>query len=187
MFLRSTGCAAAVSAFGRYSRSEWTLLGRLLQPGGGGLSYRNFTTTRTTATTTTTTIKKKKKTSNGNGSGGGDGDGGSGASISSSAPTAAADHLVDEVLEGQRGALARSITLVESTRSSLKRRGQSLLEQLLANPETQRRSSDSFRIGISGPPGVGKSTLIEALGMDIIERGHQLAVLVSSSTVESTF
>lgn len=52
------------------------------------------------------------------------------------------------------------------------------MADLLAREEVQERSERSFRIGISGPPGVGKSTLIEALGTAIIQQKHRLAVLV---------
>jgi LAO/AO transport system kinase len=80
-------------------------------------------------------------------------------------------NLAQGVLAGKRRALAKAITLVESTRSDHQQRAQKLLEALL--PQTGR----SIRIGISGVPGVGKSTFIEALGMFLIERGHKLAVL----------
>ena len=79
--------------------------------------------------------------------------------------------LVAGLLAGNRRALAKSITLVESTREDLRRRAQALLGALLPH------SGRSLRIGISGVPGVGKSTFIEALGMFLIARGHRLAVL----------
>ena len=80
---------------------------------------------------------------------------------------------------GNRRALAKAITLVESTRVEDRESAQKLLEAAL--PHTGR----SMRIGISGVPGVGKSTFIEALGMYLIERGHRVAVLAvdPSSTV----
>ena len=83
------------------------------------------------------------------------------------------------LLAGERRALAKAITLVESTRSEHRQRAQKLLDAIL--PHTGR----SLRLGISGVPGVGKSTFIEALGMYLIERGHRLAVLAvdPSSTV----
>jgi LAO/AO transport system kinase len=67
------------------------------------------------------------------------------------------------VIAGRRRALAKAITLVESTREDHRQRAQALLGALL--PHTGR----SLRIGISGVPGVGKSTFIEALGMYLIE------------------
>jgi len=85
---------------------------------------------------------------------------------------AAADPaLVAGVLAGERRSLAKAITLVESTRRDHQQRGQAVLEALL--PQTGR----SLRIGISGAPGVGKSTFVEALGLYLIGRGHRLAVL----------
>jgi LAO/AO transport system kinase len=82
-----------------------------------------------------------------------------------------ADALIEGVRNGDRRSLARSITLAESTRSDHRVLADQILEALL--PLTGR----SRRIGISGPPGVGKSTFIEAFGMHVIEEDHQLAVL----------
>jgi LAO/AO transport system kinase len=79
--------------------------------------------------------------------------------------------LVEGLLAGNRRALAKAITLVESTRRDHGLRAQKLLDAIL--PHAGR----SLRIGISGVPGVGKSTFIEALGMYLIERGHRIAVL----------
>jgi len=70
-----------------------------------------------------------------------------------------------------RANLAKAITLIESTREDHQREAQSLLTSLL--PDTGR----SIRIGITGVPGVGKSTFIEAIGMHVIEQGHKVAVL----------
>ena len=72
---------------------------------------------------------------------------------------------------GDRRAVARAITRLESTRTEQIAEGQGILEALL--PDTGK----SLRLGITGSPGVGKSTFIEALGMDLIERGHRVAVL----------
>ncbi len=87
--------------------------------------------------------------------------------------------LVDGVLAGQRRALAKTITLIESTRDDHQLRAGEVLRALL--PRTGR----SIRVGISGVPGVGKSTFIEALGLALIARGHKVAVLAidPSSTV----
>lgn len=71
----------------------------------------------------------------------------------------------------QRRALAKTITLLESTRADHRLRADELLNALL--PHTGR----AFRLGISGVPGVGKSTFIEALGLHLIGRGHRVAVL----------
>jgi LAO/AO transport system kinase len=71
----------------------------------------------------------------------------------------------------QRRAIAKAITLLESTRADHRARADDLLTQLL--PHTGK----SFRLGISGVPGVGKSTFIEALGLALIAQGHRVAVL----------
>jgi len=71
----------------------------------------------------------------------------------------------------QRRAIAKAITLLESTRTDHRARADELLNALLPS------SGRSLRLGISGVPGVGKSTFIEALGMFLIERGHRVAVL----------
>src|SRR3954452_10270640 len=87
--------------------------------------------------------------------------------------------LIDGVLAHQPRALAKAITLVESTRKDHQARAEAVLEAIL--PATGR----SIRIGISGSPGSGKSTFIEALGLYLIGRGHRVAVLAvdPSSTV----
>ena len=79
--------------------------------------------------------------------------------------------IADQVLSGNRRALAQAITLIESTRSDHRLSALSLLERLLPH------SGNSIRLGISGVPGVGKSTFIEALGNQIIEDNHHVAVL----------
>jgi LAO/AO transport system kinase len=79
--------------------------------------------------------------------------------------------LANALRAGQRRALAKAITLIESTRTDHQQRAQQLIETML--PHT----GNSIRLGISGVPGVGKSTFIEALGIYLIERGHKLAVL----------
>src|SRR5574343_864307 len=87
--------------------------------------------------------------------------------------------LVDGVLAGQRRALAKAITLIEATRADHQQRAQQVLTALL--PQT----GNAIRIGISGVPGAGKSTFIEALGVWLIAQGKRLAVLAidPSSTV----
>ncbi len=83
--------------------------------------------------------------------------------------------LVDEVLgppgPAKRRAVARAITLIESTRTDDRARADEVLTALL--PESGR----SFRLGVSGVPGAGKSTFIEAVGLRLIARGHRVAVL----------
>jgi len=91
--------------------------------------------------------------------------------------------LVDSVLHGnaaqQRRAIAKAITLLESTRADHRTQADQLLTALL--PHTGK----AFRLGISGVPGVGKSTFIEVLGLYLIAQGHRVAVLTidPSSTV----
>ena len=72
---------------------------------------------------------------------------------------------------GDRRALARTITLLESSRDDLAAEGQALLEALV--PYT----GGAVRVGITGPPGVGKSSFIEALGLYLVESGQRVAVL----------
>lgn len=79
--------------------------------------------------------------------------------------------LAPQVLTGSRRAIAKSITLLESTRPDHRIAADELLNALL--PHTGK----SLRLGISGVPGVGKSTFIEILGLQLIERGHRVAVL----------
>ena len=75
------------------------------------------------------------------------------------------------IRRGDRSALARAITLVESTRADHREQAQRLLLELM--PE----AGSAMHVGITGVPGVGKSTTIEALGMHLIEQGHRVAVL----------
>ncbi len=83
----------------------------------------------------------------------------------------AVEQLADAIRGGDRAALPRAITLLESTRADHREQAQQLLLTLL--PE----SGNAHRVGITGVPGVGKSTTIEALGMYLIEQGHRIAVL----------
>lgn len=85
--------------------------------------------------------------------------------------TAADQALVDSLVAGERRGLAKAITLVESTRADHQRRAQQVLAALLP------RTGQAVRLGISGVPGAGKSTFIEALGLWLIARGHRPAVL----------
>jgi LAO/AO transport system kinase len=71
----------------------------------------------------------------------------------------------------QRRAIAKAITLLESTRTDHRAQGDALLTALLPH------SGKSLRLGLSGVPGVGKSTLIETLGLHLIDQGHRVAVL----------
>jgi LAO/AO transport system kinase len=88
-------------------------------------------------------------------------------------PTATTDPgaLANAVRSGDRRALARAITLVESTRDDHLEQARALLEALM--PYT----GEAVRVGISGAPGAGKSTFIEALGVHVADAGHRVAVL----------
>jgi LAO/AO transport system kinase len=79
--------------------------------------------------------------------------------------------LAERLIAGDRRALARAITLVESSRAEDRPRAERLLEAVLP------KAGGALRIGISGAPGVGKSTFIEALGLTLIDRGQRPAVL----------
>jgi LAO/AO transport system kinase len=78
---------------------------------------------------------------------------------------------LQQLLDGNRRALAKAITLVESKLDSHREQAQDILEQVLPH------SGNSIRIGITGVPGVGKSTFIEAFGLHLIEQGKRVAVL----------
>ena len=79
--------------------------------------------------------------------------------------------LADGVLAGERSAVSRAITLVESSRADHRSSARELLEKLTP------QAGGAIRVGISGVPGVGKSTFIEALGTYLVEEGHRVGVL----------
>ncbi|MBV8788110.1 MAG: methylmalonyl Co-A mutase-associated GTPase MeaB [Mycobacterium sp.] len=81
------------------------------------------------------------------------------------------EELAAAIRSGNRAALPRAITMLESTRADHREQAQQLL--LALTPD----SGDAHRVGITGVPGVGKSTTIEALGMHLIDNGHKVAVL----------
>ena len=84
--------------------------------------------------------------------------------------------LAQQILTGQRRALAKGITLVESTKAEHRVDAAALLSKVMS------ATGGALRIGISGAPGVGKSTFIEALGRYLISLGHQVAVLAVDPT-----
>ncbi|MCY4542469.1 MAG: methylmalonyl Co-A mutase-associated GTPase MeaB [Rhodobacteraceae bacterium] len=89
--------------------------------------------------------------------------------------------LARAVREGKRGAVAKAITLIESTRTTHRQEALTLLEILV-----KLGTREALRVGMSGAPGVGKSTLINCLGSMLIDRGQSLAVLaVDPSSAES--
>ena len=79
--------------------------------------------------------------------------------------------LISQIEQGDRKSIAKAITLVESKRSE----DRELTENLLSSLPSP--SEDTLRIGISGPPGVGKSTFIEAIGQKIIEEKKSMQPL----------
>ncbi|KAI8929365.1 ArgK protein-domain-containing protein [Entophlyctis helioformis] len=108
-------------------------------------------------------------------------------SVSASQPSANVLSLFNGIIAGDRASLARAITLVESTRQDHKHEAQQLLSLILRTHGSHASSQPAaagdmsfptgFRIGLSGAPGVGKSSFIETFGMFLIEKGHRVAVL----------
>jgi LAO/AO transport system kinase len=86
------------------------------------------------------------------------------------------EDYVAGVLAGDRAILARAITLIESQSSAHEQKAQEVLQKLLPH------SGKARRIGITGVPGVGKSTFIEAFGCHLISQGHSVAVLTIDPT-----
>lgn len=79
--------------------------------------------------------------------------------------------ISNEIKQGSRVALSQGITLIESTQKKHQLLAREVIENCLENP------TESIRIGITGVPGVGKSSFIERLGMTLIREGHRVAVL----------
>jgi LAO/AO transport system kinase len=100
--------------------------------------------------------------------------------MTGSKSTPGLEDLAKAVRAGDRVALGRAMTLVESAKPEDQVRAQALLEALL--PDTGK----SIRIGISGVPGAGKSTLIDQLGINLIAAGHRVAVLAVDPTSSRT-
>ncbi|XP_058693499.1 methylmalonic aciduria type A protein, mitochondrial [Poecile atricapillus] len=99
------------------------------------------------------------------------------------------DRLYHGLIQGHRACLAEAITLVESTQSRKKKVAQVLLQKVLSYHREQEKLNQgkplAFRVGLSGPPGAGKSTFIECFGKMLTERKHKVSVLAvdpSSST-----
>ena len=88
----------------------------------------------------------------------------------------AVHELVDGVLGGDRAAVGRAVTLVESNRHDHRAEARDLLDALAPH------AVDAHRVGVTGVPGVGKSTFIEALGLSLTAVGHRVAVLAVDPT-----
>ena len=86
------------------------------------------------------------------------------------------EDYADGVIAGDRAMLGRAITLIESGKGEHARLAQQLLQRLLAH------TGKALRLGITGVPGVGKSTMIDRLGMNLVEEGHRVAVLAVDPT-----
>ena len=89
--------------------------------------------------------------------------------------------LLKKIFKDDRKALAKAITLVESTLSKHKKEANNLIKDLL-----KKNNSASIRIALSGTPGAGKSTFIEAFGSKLIEDGNKVAVLAVDPTSNKT-
>ncbi|XP_024865940.1 methylmalonic aciduria type A protein, mitochondrial isoform X2 [Kryptolebias marmoratus] len=91
------------------------------------------------------------------------------------------DRLHDGLISGQRASLAEAITLVETQHPRKKELAQVLLQRVLAYRREQESRNGgkpvAFRVGLSGPPGAGKSSFIEVVGKMLTGRGHKVAVL----------
>ena len=83
--------------------------------------------------------------------------------------------LADGVLRGDRVSLARAITLCESSNHEHEKQAELLLEHVLVN--RAKPTKPSFRVGITGPPGAGKSTFVEAIGTMMVEANHRVGVV----------
>lgn len=84
--------------------------------------------------------------------------------------------LYNNLIEGHRASLAQAITLVESTLKESKQESAKLLT-ILTKSSNHLTAQNTFRIGLTGPPGAGKSTFIETFGTRLTEEGHRVAVL----------
>ncbi|MDF1722367.1 MAG: methylmalonyl Co-A mutase-associated GTPase MeaB [Minwuia sp.] len=88
--------------------------------------------------------------------------------------------MADRIRDGQRRSLARAITLIESSRQDHREQAKTLLEELVS------ATGGAIRVGISGTPGVGKSTFIEAFGQHLTEQGLKVAVLAVDPSSKRT-
>ena len=88
--------------------------------------------------------------------------------------------LVEKIIEGERAAIAKAITLVESSREKDKKESKELISKLILNP------GHSVRVGFSGSPGVGKSTFIESFGSYLVGKDYKLGILAIDPSSQLT-
>ena len=94
--------------------------------------------------------------------------------------TRSVEAFVKGIREGDRVVLSQAVTLIESTKPEHQDKARNVLHRCMPN------AGDSIRVGVTGVPGVGKSTFIEALGTQLLEDGHRLAVLAVDPSSERT-
>ena len=88
-------------------------------------------------------------------------------------------YYLEGICSGNKVVLSQAITLIESSLASDRILAQDVIDQL---PST----NDSIRVGITGVPGVGKSTFVEAIGSELIEKGNKVAVLAIDPSSQKT-
>ena len=88
--------------------------------------------------------------------------------------------IIEKIKAGDRRSLSRAITLAESTRKDHQRYSKKIIQQLISHPKK------SVKIGLTGTPGVGKSTFIETLGLQLIQKGKKVAVLAIDPSSSKT-
>ena len=100
------------------------------------------------------------------------------------------DAVYSDMVNGKRSALAHAITLVESTLPAKRKIAETLLSRTLKRLRSgvpySNGAKESFRIGLTGPPGAGKSTLIESFGKQLTAKGHKVAVLAVDPSSSKT-
>ncbi len=94
--------------------------------------------------------------------------------------------LIAGLRSGDRNALARALTLVESERPEHRKLAREVVESCLREKAAEKSGRHSLRIGITGVPGVGKSTFIEGLGMKMVREGYRVAVLAVDPSSEKS-